>query len=277
MSVRPFRDINRKKTRVINVGNVKIGGKNPISIQSMTNTLTTDIKATIKQINQIHNEGADLVRVSCPDEASSKALKEIVKNVPHNSFTNSILRRVKKVINVSNLTPFERYYQMMCLGMNDSDRNLLLTSNYHTEINNFILKRYSKFQDGDKLEKSFYTDLTTVQGVTTDIGVDVSTWMVSAAYDWRADKKWQPYLGAGVGQSTIEVDLAKTVGSVAVVVDDDNITSFKFKAGVNYAADENLDVYGELWGQTFDDFTIGTLQFEDCGMAGISLGLRYKL
>ncbi len=121
------------------------------------------------------------------------------------------------------------------------------------------------------------TDLTTVQGVTTDIGVDVSTWMVSAAYDWRADKKWQPYLGAGVGQSTIEVDLAKTIGSVAVVVDDDNITSFKFKAGVNYAADENLDVYGELWGQTFDDFTIGTLQFEDCGMAGISLGLRFKL
>lgn len=121
------------------------------------------------------------------------------------------------------------------------------------------------------------TDLTTVQGVTTDIGVDVSTWMVSAAYDWRSDKKWQPYLGAGVGQSTIEVDLAKTIKSVAVVVDDDNITSFKFKAGVNYAADENLDVYGELWGQTFDDFTIGTLQFEDCGMAGISLGLRFKL
>ena len=46
--------------------------------------------------------------------------------------------------------------------------------------------------------------------------------MVSAAYDWRADKKWQPYLGAGVGQSTIEVDLAQTIGNVAVVVDDDN-------------------------------------------------------
>jgi (E)-4-hydroxy-3-methylbut-2-enyl-diphosphate synthase len=81
MSVRPFRDINRKKTKVINVGNVKIGGDNPISVQSMTNTLTTDIKATIKQINEIHSEGADLVRVSCPDEDSSKALKEIVKNV----------------------------------------------------------------------------------------------------------------------------------------------------------------------------------------------------
>ena len=81
MSLRPFRDIKRKKTKVITVGNLKIGGDNPISVQSMTNTLTTDIKATIKQINQIHNEGADLVRVSCPDEASSKALKEIVKNV----------------------------------------------------------------------------------------------------------------------------------------------------------------------------------------------------
>ena len=81
MSVRPFRDINRKKTKVINVGNVKIGGENPISVQSMTNTLTTDIKATIKQINEIQSEGADLVRVSCPDENSSKALKEIVKHV----------------------------------------------------------------------------------------------------------------------------------------------------------------------------------------------------
>ena len=81
MSIRPFRDIKRKKTKVVNVGNVKIGGDNPISVQSMTNTLTTEIKATIKQINDIHEEGADLVRVSCPDESSSKALKEIVKHV----------------------------------------------------------------------------------------------------------------------------------------------------------------------------------------------------
>tara|TARA_E500000178_G_scaffold6155_1_gene6245 strand:- start:949 stop:2058 length:1110 start_codon:yes stop_codon:yes gene_type:complete len=80
MSIRPFRDINRKKTKVINVGSVKIGGDNPISVQSMTNTLTTDSKETIKQINEIQNEGADLVRVSCPDEASTKSLKEIVKN-----------------------------------------------------------------------------------------------------------------------------------------------------------------------------------------------------
>ena len=80
MSLRPFRDIKRKKTKVINVGNVKIGGDNPISVQSMTNTLTTDVKATIKQINDICEEGADLVRVSCPDKDSTFALKEITKH-----------------------------------------------------------------------------------------------------------------------------------------------------------------------------------------------------
>ena len=81
MNIRPFRNIERKKTKQINVGDVLIGGGNPISVQSMTNTLTTDIKATIEQINQIHEEGADIVRVSCPDESSTKALKEITKNV----------------------------------------------------------------------------------------------------------------------------------------------------------------------------------------------------
>ena len=81
MNIRPFRDIKRRKTREINVGKVKVGGENPITVQSMTNTLTTDIKATIKQINEIHSEGADIVRVSCPDEDSTKALKEISKNV----------------------------------------------------------------------------------------------------------------------------------------------------------------------------------------------------
>ncbi len=81
MNIRPFRNIERRKTKVINVGNVKVGGENPISVQSMTNTLTSDVKATIKQIQDIQSEGADIVRVSCPDEVSSKALKEITKHV----------------------------------------------------------------------------------------------------------------------------------------------------------------------------------------------------
>ena len=81
MNIRPFRKIDRRKTKVISVGNVKVGGDHPISVQSMTNTLTTDIKATIKQINEIQSHGADLVRVSCPDEESTNALKEIIKHV----------------------------------------------------------------------------------------------------------------------------------------------------------------------------------------------------
>ena len=80
MSIRPFRDIKRKKTREIKVGNVVIGGNNSISVQSMTNTLTENVKETLRQINEIANEGADLVRVSVPDEESSAALKEITKH-----------------------------------------------------------------------------------------------------------------------------------------------------------------------------------------------------
>ena len=80
MSYKEFRDIKRKKTKEINVGDVKIGGDNPISVQSMTNTLTTNVKDTIKQINVCAEEGAELVRVSCPDEESTNSLKEIVKN-----------------------------------------------------------------------------------------------------------------------------------------------------------------------------------------------------
>ena len=79
MSYKEFRNIKRKKTKEINVGNVKIGGNNPITVQTMTNTLTTNVKETIKQINDCAEEGAELVRVSCPDEESTNSLKEIVK------------------------------------------------------------------------------------------------------------------------------------------------------------------------------------------------------
>src|ERR1700744_1136225 len=76
---RPWRDIQRRKCRQIKVGNVLIGGDAPIAVQSMTNALTSDAKATIEQIRGLEEAGADLVRVSCPDEASTAALGEIVK------------------------------------------------------------------------------------------------------------------------------------------------------------------------------------------------------
>jgi (E)-4-hydroxy-3-methylbut-2-enyl-diphosphate synthase len=81
MSVRPYRDIQRRKSRQIRVGNVLVGGDAPISVQTMTNTLTTDVKATVAQIQAAEAAGADIVRVSCPDEESTAALKEIVRQV----------------------------------------------------------------------------------------------------------------------------------------------------------------------------------------------------
>ena len=81
MSIRPFRNIKRKKTKKINVGKVEVGGHAPISVQSMTNTLTTNVKETIKQIDELTEAGVDIVRVSCPDKDSSLSLKKILKHI----------------------------------------------------------------------------------------------------------------------------------------------------------------------------------------------------
>ena len=79
MSLRAYRDIHRRKSRQIRVGPVAVGGDAPITVQSMTNTITSDARATIDQVRRLEEAGADIVRVSCPDEDSTKALKAIVK------------------------------------------------------------------------------------------------------------------------------------------------------------------------------------------------------
>ena len=79
MSLRPWRDIDRRVSRQIHVGSVPVGGDAPISVQSMTNTVTSDVQATISQIKELEEAGADIVRVSCPDEESTTALRDIVK------------------------------------------------------------------------------------------------------------------------------------------------------------------------------------------------------
>ena len=81
MEIRPHRIIKRKKTKEIKVGEVSVGGNSIISVQSMTNTLTTNVKETINQIHTLEEAGADIVRVSCPDEQSTKALKDIIREV----------------------------------------------------------------------------------------------------------------------------------------------------------------------------------------------------
>ena len=79
MSVRPYRDIQRRRSRQIMVGKVPVGGDSPITVQTMTNTLTADAAATIDQIRRAEDAGVDIIRVSCPDEDSTKALPAIVK------------------------------------------------------------------------------------------------------------------------------------------------------------------------------------------------------
>ncbi len=79
MSIRPYREIQRRRSRQIMVGDVPVGGDSPITVQSMTNTLTSDAAATIRQVRALEEAGADIVRVSCPDEDSTRALREIAR------------------------------------------------------------------------------------------------------------------------------------------------------------------------------------------------------
>ncbi|MEO0357923.1 MAG: flavodoxin-dependent (E)-4-hydroxy-3-methylbut-2-enyl-diphosphate synthase, partial [Pseudomonadota bacterium] len=80
--IRPWRNIYRRESRQIMVGSVPVGGGAPIAVQTMTNTATTDVAGTIAQVQAAVDVGADIVRVSVPDQASSAALKEIVKESP---------------------------------------------------------------------------------------------------------------------------------------------------------------------------------------------------
>src|SRR5260370_13214878 len=81
MSIRPSRDMDRRQCRKIYVGKVPVGGDAPITVQSMTNTVTSDVEATVAQVRALEEAGADIVRISCPDQESSLALKHIVKQV----------------------------------------------------------------------------------------------------------------------------------------------------------------------------------------------------
>ena len=79
MSIRPYRDIARRKSRRVMVGSVAVGGDAPITVQTMTNTLTADAEATIAQIRRCEDAGVDIIRVSCPDEDSTAAMSRIVR------------------------------------------------------------------------------------------------------------------------------------------------------------------------------------------------------
>jgi len=78
-SIRPWRTIERRKSRQIMVGNVPVGGAAPIAVQTMTNTPTEDVRATLDQIRRCEDVGADIIRVSCPTEESTRNFKQITR------------------------------------------------------------------------------------------------------------------------------------------------------------------------------------------------------
>ena len=82
MNIRPYRHIERRRSKKIKVGNISVGGDAPISVQTMTNTPTTDIDLTLDQIEKCVEAGADIIRVSCPDKDSTTALKQLVRLSP---------------------------------------------------------------------------------------------------------------------------------------------------------------------------------------------------
>src|SRR3546814_3174240 len=96
MSLRPWRDITRRKSRQIMVGNVPVGGDAPVTVQTMTNTPTSDATATIDQIRRCEDAGVDIIRVSCPDKESTAALRQIVRasrrSEEHTSELQSLMR-----------------------------------------------------------------------------------------------------------------------------------------------------------------------------------------
>ena len=129
--VRPFRTIPRRKTKIVKVGNIDVGGDSPIAVQSMTNTITSDVKSTIEQIKQIQEAGADIVRVSCPDKESTLALKKIVKetNIPivadiHFHFKRAIEAAEAGAsclrINPGNIGSSQRVYEILKSAKNNN-------------------------------------------------------------------------------------------------------------------------------------------------------------
>src|SRR3569833_1751608 len=151
MSIRAYRDIHRRKSRQIMVGKVPVGGDAPSTVQTMTNTITGDARATIDQIRQVEEAGADIVRVSCPDEDATKAMKAITKaaNIPvaadiHFHYKRAIEAAVNGAaclrINPGNIGSAERVREVvqaakdhgctMRIGVNDGSQERELLERY---------------------------------------------------------------------------------------------------------------------------------------------------
>ena len=121
------------------------------------------------------------------------------------------------------------------------------------------------------------SNIKSIQGVNADLGLNINSFYFSGAIDFRSEKKWQPYISAGIGTSEISIDKAKTQGLANITVGNDTVSSLKGAIGVSYYSSDDLDVYGEVWVKSYEDFTIGAIKFLDGATSGATIGLRVKI
>ena len=125
--------------------------------------------------------------------------------------------------------------------------------------------------------KSTATDLNHITGTDLDLPVTSKSWVWSAFYDFRNDRKWNPYVGLGLGNAEIEIEKAQTVGGHAITKGkDDSVSTTEYKLGLTVATSDTIDIYGEVWGQTYDDWKVGNKLYKDSFTAGVTLGTRIR-
>ena len=118
-------------------------------------------------------------------------------------------------------------------------------------------------------------EVDNIQGYSSTVDLEFETFFLSAYYDFRSDKAWQPYVGIGVGSTTIYSSSSYST-NLNLVPGNVTMTSGKVALGLNYRASDNFDIYGEYSAQRYDDFKIGTYTYSDDGMNIATLGTRIK-
>ena len=173
---------------------------------------------------------------------------------------------------------YEGFYMMTGIGLTNTTEIDLSVGGSIVFENGVLWDIGAGYDFGNIRAEISYDETTenidTVQGFQAATQVKTRSIFATAYYDFRSDKKWQPYLGLGFGSSEIEASTAY-VGNVTLSAGDTNITSAIIKAGVSYSFD-NSDIFFERSGQGFDDFTIGSFTYTGVGVGSWTLGFRQR-
>ena len=183
MNIRPFRHIERRKSRKIKVGDLFVGGDAPITVQTMTNTLTTDVDATLEQIALCVEAGADIIRVSCPDEASTKALA-LAFGLFHVQYMRSselgvIGKASQRVVDICSLLNATHYITGHG-ARNYMDHNLFENKGIEVEYINYGLKPYPQHSGN-----SFQPYVSALDCIA-NCGLDAHKYLGGSRVNWKS-------------------------------------------------------------------------------------------